>query len=219
MKLNKTKRKFSTKEVRFLKLIIQKHKTEVRFWNSYKLIFISFTIGVPFAIIAANLNDGILLFLTGTIAVFAFVGGIFSIVPCIKDNKKKKTDLKNLNKYLSDGYIGVSDINAQKIAKASEYEDESDLYIVKINDFQTLFVWDYEYNLDRKFPCLHFEIYEKKFYELTNQIINFKSEKITPINIAPENKWNYLRKNGISKQIELIDINFDVLVNQINNCS
>jgi hypothetical protein len=113
--------------------------------------------------------------------------------------------------------VDTCHITAQRIAIAPEYEDEIDLYIIELNNEELLYLWDMEYNLKKKFPCLDFEIYEDNFFKLTGRQIYPLSEKIQPVKISNKVKWNFMKQYGAPGHLETEKVNFDELLEKYNN--
>ena len=93
------------------------------------------------------------------------------------------------------------------------------IYIVEIEKDKVLYLWDTEYNLNKKFPCLDFEIYEPNFYKLVGRQIYPLSEKIQAIKIDKKAKWNYMQEYGVRGHLETEIIGFDSLIEKFNNCN
>tara|TARA_R110001592_G_scaffold29412_4_gene106887 strand:+ start:534 stop:755 length:222 start_codon:yes stop_codon:yes gene_type:complete len=72
--------------------------------------------------------------------------------------------------------------------------------------------------LENEFPCLHFEVYEEYFFNLTGKQINPLSEKIAPIQINNQAKWNFMKQYGIYVHLEVEKINFEELLLKYKNC-
>lgn len=217
MQLKKHQRKLAAKELRLLKLISKNRENELKSKNHLRIFLVSLIIGITFAFIASKLEDGFLLFLTGTIAVFAFAFFVFSIAPTIKERAVDRKFVRDLNIYIQNGLVSTSVINALNIAEAIEYEDESTLYIIEFEKDKILFYWDLDYSLYDKFPCLNFEIYDDEYYKFTNRQINFLSNKIDVELIDKNKKWNYLKKNGAPGHLEIINRNFENLVKEMKS--
>jgi hypothetical protein len=217
MSFKKTKRKLLAKERRLLNLILQNRKAELSPRKRFRFLLFSLFIGVIFGFIASRLEDGIFLFLTGTIAVFAFVAFVFSIKPYLDDAKEEKYFVKALEAYINNGIVETSVINALKIADAGVKEDESNLFIIEFEKDSILFYWDFKYSLFNKFPCLKFEIYDDDYYKFTDRPFNFLSEKIDPITISSKGEWNYIKQHLKPRQFEVRNINFEDLIKEINS--
>ncbi len=181
--------------------------------------FIAATIlGIVLIYISFRIADSFWLFLLGTTAVLLFAFVFFVPYEIYKKRKKCKSFLEQLNTIIVKGTVDTCLITAKKIAIAPEYDDESDLYIIEINQNEVLYLWDTEYNLNKKFPCLKFEIYSEVFFNLTNRQIYQLSEKIQPMQIDKKAKWNFIKQNGAPKHLEIEKINFDKLFEKYNNC-
>lgn len=174
--------------------------------------------GTVLIYISSKIADSFWLFLSGTTAVLLFAFVFFASYEIYKKRKRHKSSLQQLNTIITKGTVDTCLVMAKEIAIAPEYNDESDLYIIKINENEVLYLWDTEYNLNKKFPCLNFEIYNDVFFKLTNRQIYQLSEKIQPMQIDKKAKWNFIKQTGAPKQLEIEKINFDKLFEKYNNC-
>jgi hypothetical protein len=211
--LPQTTREFSAKERRLLKLILENRKRDLSPGNKIRFLLVSLIIGILFAAIASQLEDGILLFLAGTIAVFSFVIFVFSIKPFIQETKEEKHLVRKLETYIEKGTVQVVPINALNIAQAMGFKDETILYIIEFEKDKIFFYWDYKYSLLPKFPCLKFEIYDDEYYDLTNRQFNFLSKKIETIMMDGKFKGNHT-KSPIPGQFEIRITDFHNLINE-----
>ena len=109
-------------------------------------------------------------------------------------------------------------INAKRIAVAKEFEDEGDLFIIECDINKILYLWDYDYKLRKKFPCLDFEIYDDNFFTLFGRQVYPISERIKALTIDKKAKWNYMKKVGAPRNLQTDSINFDRLIEDYNNC-
>ena len=80
-------------------------------------------------------------------------------------------------------------------------------------------MWDTEYNLNKIFPCLDFEIYEDQFFKLTGRQVYPLSDKIQPVAIKKKAKWNFIEQYGSVGNLETENISFDELLEKYNNCT
>jgi len=158
-------------------------------------------------------------FTFGTIAVLAFAFIVFVPYEIYKQKNRHKLFLQQLSTAIEKGTVDTYLIKTRRIAIAPEYEDESDLYIVELNDYEVLYLWDTEYNLNKKFPCSDFEIYENDFFKLIGRQIYPLSEKIQSVKIDKKTKWNFMKQYGASGHLEIEKINFDQLLEKYNNCA
>lgn len=217
MQLKTTDRKLSAKELRLLKLVLNNRIEELQSKNHLRFFLVSLSIAIAFAGVAWSLNDGVFLFLTGTIAVFAFVAFIFSIVPTFKERIIERKFVNELEAYIKRGLVTVSQINAVNIAEVSEYESDSNLFIIEYEKDKILFYWDFKYSLYDKFPCEHFEIYDATFYKFADREINFLSPKIEAETIRLSEKSNYFVKSRKPAHLEIINRNFQELISEIKS--
>jgi hypothetical protein len=136
--------------------------------------------------------------------------------------------LQQLNALIEKGTVDTCSINATRVAFAKEYEDENDWYVFELCKDKVLYLWDREYNLNKIFPSLQFEIYEKFYFELTGKQINPLSDKVAPVMIDPKKKWKFLKQIDITEHwaeqlvgapefVSTENINFDKLINEIEN--
>jgi len=136
-----------------------------------------------------------------------------------KRRKKQKYFLQRLKATIDKGTVDTCLINAKNIAIAKEYEDEGDLFIIEYDTNKIIYLWDYNYNLQKKFPCLDFEIYEDNFFKLFGRQIYPLSERIQPVNIDKKAKWNYMSKVGAARHLQTENVNFNKLIEDYNNCA
>ncbi|HLK29665.1 MAG TPA: hypothetical protein VKT28_13900 [Puia sp.] len=132
--------------------------------------------------------------------------------------RKHKDCLKQLNAAIEKGTLDTCLINAKRIAVAEEYEDESELIIIEYDTDKILYLWDFDYNLRKRFPCLQFEIYEENFRKLLGRQAYPLSERIKPVIIDKKAKWNYMNK-VIPKHLQTENKNFDKLIEEFNDCA
>ncbi len=212
-------RSFYPEELRLLRTLkIQKEKetsSKIKFYH----FFIAGLLGAGLTYVTTIIPDSFWTFLFGTIAVFAFAFIVFVPYEFFKRKNRYKLFLRQLSETIEKGTVDTCIVNSKRIAIAPEYEDESDLYIIGLNDSEVLYLWDTEYNLNKKFPCLDFEIYEDSFFKLIGRQIYPLSEKIQPVNIDKKAKWNFMNTYGASGHLEIEKINFDELLQKYNNCA
>ena len=147
---------------------------------------------------------------------FSFI--VFTPYELYKQKRRHRATLQALDQAISKGTVAVCSIQAQQIALAKEYEDEGDLYIVEYEPGRMLYLWDTEYNLNKTFPCLDFELYEESFFKLLGRRLNPLSEKIKPALIDRKAKWNYMKKYGAPGELETVEMGFEELVGKYNSC-
>ena len=173
--------------------------------------------GVVSNYFASIFTINFLCFVFGTIAVVCYGFVVFMPYEIYKTNKKLKKFIDEIDVFVNKGTVDIYSINSKKIAFAEEYEDEGDLYLIALDENRVLFLWDREYNFKNKFPCLSFEIYEDNFYKLLGRQIHPLSERITPIIIDKNAKWNYMGEIGVGENLEILNVKFDTLIEQFNN--
>lgn len=212
-------RSFYPNELRILKTLKTQKEKDTRSKIKFYHFFIAGLLGVGFTYVTTIIPDSFWTFLFGTIAVFAFAFIVFVPYEIYKQRNRHKLFLQQLNAAIEKGTVDTCIINTRRIAIAPEYEDESDLYIVELNDNEVLYLWDTEYNLNKKFPCLDFEIYEASFFKLIGRQIYPLSEKLQPVQIDKKAKWNFMKIYGASGHLEIEKINFDELLQKYNNCA
>jgi hypothetical protein len=212
-------RPFYPDELRLLKTLrTQKEKEgggKIKFYH----FVIAGLLGAAFTYIATLLPDSFWTFLFGTLAVFLFAFIIFSPYEIYKMRRKGKDFLQHLNATIDKGTVDTCLINAKRMAVAQEYEDEGDLFLIEYDTDKILYLWDYDYNLRKKFPCLDFEIYENNFFKLFGRQVYPLSDRIKPLTIDKKAKWNYMSKIGTPGHMETQNINFDKLIADYNNCA
>ena len=216
MNLIETSRPFNLDEIRILNFLAKKKEREFRQKTKYHYYFIVGFLAIGFSYLALIIKSDFLVFLFGTIAVFAYGYVIFIPYEIYKKRKHLKSYLLSLNSYIEKGTITTCLINSIRIARADEFEDESDLYIVEYEKDKILYLWDTDFDLKKRFPCLNFEIYEEDFCKLTGRQIYSLSEKIKPLIIDKKAKWDYMQRNGAPSHLETESISFDKLIKEYN---
>lgn len=154
-------------------------------------------------------------FILGTLSVFCFAYAVIMPYERHKEIRRARGVIRKVDAILDKGTVEVTPVTAKRIAVAKEYEDEGDLYVVEMENNQVLYLWDTEYNLHKNFPCLEFEIYSDEFFNVVGRQINPMSEKIKPVMIPEESKWNYLGKTDL-QHMEVERKNFDKLVDKMS---
>ncbi len=212
-------RSFYPDELRILKTLkTQKEKETSSKIKVYHFLIAGF-LGAGSTYVTTIIPDSFWTFLFGTVAVFAFAFIVFMPYEIYNKKNRHKLFLRQLSVTIEKGTVNTCTVNTKRIAIAPEYEDESDLYIIELNDNEVLYLWDTEYNLNKKFPCLDFEIYEDNFFKLIGRQIYPLSEKIQPLKIDKKAKWNFMKTYGASGHLETEKINFDELLQKYNNCA
>lgn len=212
-------RNFYPDELRVLKSLKTQKEKEISSKIKVYHFLIAGLLGAGLTYVTTIIPDSFWTFLFGTIAVFAFGFIVFMPYEIYKLKKRHKLFLRQLGSTIEKGTVETCLINTKRIAIAPEYEDENDLYIVELNDNEVLYLWDTEYNLNKKFPSLDFEIYENSFFKLIGRQIYPLSEKIQPVKIDKKAKWNFMKQYGASGHLETEKINFDDLLTKYNNCA
>lgn len=211
-------RHFYPDELRLLKTLkTQKEKeggSKIKFYHFVIAVFL----GVSFTYLATLTQDSFWVLPFGTIAVFSFAFIVFTPYEIYKMRRKSKDFLQHLNAFIDKGAVDTCLIHAKRIAVAKEYEDEGDLFIIEYDTDKVLYLWDYDYTLRKKFPCLDFEIYEDKFFKLLGRQVYPLSDRIKPLNIDKKAKWNYMSKIGAVGHLDTENVNFDKLIEDYNNC-
>lgn len=199
-------------ELRLLKAIRTKTEKAQNSVLKVKPYLIALLIGTGSTSICTIIPDSFWTFLLGTTAVFSFGFVVFTPYEQFKLIKQHKSILNLIESFLNTELVKTCRINAEKIALAPEYEDETDLYLIKMNEHEVLHLWDLEDNLKKKFPCLDFEVYEESFFTITGRQIYPLSDKIEPEKISKKAKWNYMSKYGVQGQLEVENANFEQLI-------
>lgn len=212
-------RHFYPDELRLLKTL----KTQKEKEGGGKIKFYHFVIagllGAGLTYITTKIPDSFWTFLFGALAVFSFAFIVFMPYEVYKMRKKQKDFLQRLNATIDKGTVDTCLINAKRIAIAKEYEDEGDLFIIEYDTDKVLYLWDYDYNLRKKFPSLDFEIYEDNFFKLLGRQVYPLSDRIKPLTIDKKAKWNYMSKIGAAGHLETENVSFDKLIEDYNNCA
>ena len=217
MNIPKTTRQFFPAEQRILKSLLTKATKEANSKRKYYHFLIAGCIPVACSYIASIIKIDFLFFVFGTLAVIACAFIVIMPYEIYKDKKMIKNTVRTLQCFLDKGTVDTYQIKSSRIAFAQESEDESDLYIVEFDEDKVLCLWDIEYNLYKKFPCLDFEIYEDAFFKLTGRQIHPLSDKIQPIKVDMKAVWNYSEQYGGLGHLEIENIGFDKLLEKINS--
>lgn len=209
MEITYTPRAFYPSELKLLKSIVIKKEKEAKRKIKFTHFLIIGVFGILFAYVAVIVPDSFWTFLFGTLAVLSFALIVFVPYEIYKLTNERKSILYQLNTLINQDVVNTCKISAERIAIATEYEDEGNLYIIELNKNEVLYLWDTEFNLNKKFPCLEFEIYDNTFYECTNMQIYPLSDKTKPIKIDKKAKWDYMKKFGVPGNLEIRKIAFD----------
>jgi hypothetical protein len=212
-------RHFYPDELRILKTIKAKNEKEGISKIKFHHFVIAGLLGAGFTYLATLVPDSFWTFLFGTLAVFAVAFIVFTPYEIYKRKRKHKDFLQRLNLTIDKGTVDTCTINTKRIAVAKEYEDEGDLFIIEYETDKILYLWDYDYNLQKKFPCLDFEIYDDKFFKLFGRQVYPLSEHINPLIIEKKAKWNYMSKTGAPGHLQIENKNFDKLIEEYINCA
>ena len=218
MNISFTTRQLYSDELRLLKALNTKKNRESFSKIKFYHFVIAGLLGIALTYLAAITKVGFLGFLFGTTAVFAYGFVAFAPYEIYKARKKHKSFLNDLGKFIDASTVDTYIVNAKRIAVAEEYEDEGDLFIIECDADKVLYLWDYDYNLRKKFPCLDFEIYDEKFFNLFGRQVYPLSEPIKPLTIDKKAKWNYMSRIGTPEHLEIQAINFDKLIADYNSC-
>lgn len=218
MELKEIIRPFYPYEIRCLGYLKSQYKKNLNIEKHIYFFLIVIILAAMFHYFAANSKSDFLFFVFGTIAVLSYSCIVFLPYEVYKQRKRTRLILMKIERFIEKGTVLVKSISAKRIAIAKEYEDGSDLYIIEYEKDMVLYIWDLEFNLHKKLPCLDFEIYENDFFELLGRQIYTQSKKIVPIIIDKKTKWNYLGEYGGPENLSTENINFDVLLERFNSC-
>ncbi|MCC6372171.1 MAG: hypothetical protein IT236_14300 [Bacteroidia bacterium] len=211
-------RNFYPDELRVLKTLKTNKEKQGRSKIKFYHFIIAAFIGAGFTCITTIIPDSFWTLLFGTLAVLAFTFIVFAPYEIYKSKKQEREFLQSVGLYIERGTVDTFIVNASRIAIADEFEDESDLYIIEIGPEKLLYLWDSAYTMNKKFPCLNFEVYEENFFKLFGRQIYTLSERINPIKIDKKAKWNYMKKFGAPDLLTIETKNFDELIEEYNNC-
>lgn len=216
MDLRFTTRRFYPDEQRILKTLKTQKEKEGSKIKGYHFIIAAMS-GAGFTYFATLVGkDDFWVLPLGILAVFSFAFIVFTPYEIYKRRKRNKQFLQELTAFIDKGTVDTCTINAKRIAIAKEYEDEGDLYIIEYDTDKILYLWDNDYTLQKKFPCLDFELYDQRFYNLLGRVIYPLSEKIQPIVIDRKAKWKYMSEVGAAGHMDTERKNFDQLVEEYN---
>jgi hypothetical protein len=209
MEITFSPRAFYPPELKLLKKLVAQNEKMANRKIKFSHLIIAGVIGIGCAYVAIKISESFWTFLFGTLGVFAFSFIVFMPYEIYKLTKEHKIILNQLNEIIDKGVVRTCRISAERIAIAPEYEDESDLYIIELNKNEVLYLWDIGYNLNKKFPCSDFEIYENPFFEFTGNQIYPLSDKIKPLKIDRKVKWDFIKKFGVPGNLEIRESTFD----------
>lgn len=212
-------RHFYPDEQRLLKTLRTQKEKEGGSKIKFYYFLVAGLLGAGFTYLATLTQGSFWVFPFGTFAVFSFAFIVFTPFEIYKKGKRSKNFLHQLNTVIDKGTVDTCLIHAKRIAVAKEYEDEGDLFIIEYDTNKILYLWDYDYNLRKKFPCLDFEVYEDNFFKLLGRQVYPLSDRIKPLTIDKKAKWNYMSKIGTPGHLQTDNINFDKLVEEYNSCT
>jgi hypothetical protein len=212
-------RQFNPTELRLLKTLqTQKEKEGVSKIKFYHFLGAAL-LGTGFTYLATLTKSSFWVLPLGTIAVFAYAFIVFYPYEMYKLKKRHTVFLHNLNSLIDKGTVDTCLINAKRIAIAEEYEDEGDLFIIEYDTDNILYLWDDDYSMPKKFPCLSFELYEESFYKLLGRQVYPLSDRIDALIIDKKAKWNYMKMFGAPGHLQTDNTNFNKLIEDYNNCA
>lgn len=211
-------RPFYPDELRLLKTLKTQKEKEVNIKTRLHYFLVAGLLGVSFIYITTLIPDSFWTFLFGTLSVLSFAFIVFMPYEIYKIQRRYNDFLHLLNATIDRGTVETCLINAKRIAVAKEFEDEGDLFIVEYDTEKVLYLWDSDYNLRKNFPTINFEIYAEDFFKLLGRQIYPLSERIKPLIIDKNAKWNYMKKIGSPAHLQTDNINFDRLIEKYNNC-
>lgn len=217
MTISYTTRTFYPDELRLLRALKKKKEkqpaTKIKFYH----YLIAGVLAAGFGYLTSICQNGFQGFIPATLTLFLASFVVFTPYEMYKAKKGHKKFLVALDQLIDDGTVATCRIKATRIAIAEEYEDEGNLFIIEIDKNSLLCLWDYDYTLQKKFPCLDFELYERKYTKFGRMIYPL-SERITPLPIDKKAKWGYMKKVGSPGHLEVIKADFDQFISEINSC-
>ncbi len=203
-------------ELRWLNTLLKGQNNALKSKFKVSGFIVAAIIGTMCTWMASKMEDSFWLFLVGTIAIFSWSFIVFMPYELYKMHKNNRRNISLIEFWIKKGTVTVYPISALQIAKAIEYDDEGDLFIVEYDPDRLIYIWDHDGNLRKKFPCLNFEIYEDDFATLTGRPINPLSEKIMPVEINKMAKWAYMKHPGIPGHLDAEVGSFAEVVDKIN---
>jgi len=177
-------------------------------------VIIAILLGIGLSYLVPVFHSKFWAFIFGTLAILCFAFAVLGPYEYYKDLKKLKSRIREIDNFLDSNQLKTIPVEALRIAIAKEYEDEGDLIIIEYQTNNILFLWDYDYNLGKKFPCLKFEIYNDTFFRLVEKQVCALSEKVPPIYIDKKLKWAYMKKYGCPGHLTTEQINLDDLMDK-----
>lgn len=217
MNLDYISRPLLPEELKLLRKLKKEIQSRLQHGLRYHWLLYALLAGVVFTTLAVHFGDGFLCFLFGTLAVFSWSALVFGPWEAFKMLKKNKAQLAAFQEYLDGKNIRVIPVDALRIALAPEFEDESDLYVVEYAPDHILYIWDTEYNLNKVFPCLQFDLYEPDFAALTGMVLHPRSGKIEPLHIDSAAKWKHLGEFGGPGEWQAERRNFEELMRALGD--
>lgn len=214
--LEKKRRPLNVKETKTLQKIRSTAQKDLAQGLKLHYIAVAVIIGALCLYVANWTRYDVVALIFGTIAVFGFSCLAFMPYELFKFRRKAKQKIKQVEGLLAENSIEVYSVIATRIAVAKEFEDEGDLYIIETAGNDILYLWDYDYNLKKNFPCLEFEIYSDEFFKVIGRQIYPLTEKIKPFVITAKAKWAYMKKIGPPGHLALEKKSFDKVVERIN---
>jgi hypothetical protein len=215
VEISYTARQLSPDELRLLRSIKTKLERQSGSKIKFRHFLIAGVIGLGCAYLASIIHIGFFEFIFGTIAFFAFAFIAFAPYELFKMQRSRKRKLRDLTRVIGRNTVRTCPVKAKRVAVAHEYEDEGDLFIIELDNDQVLFIWDNDYSLAKKFPCLEFEIYQESFAKLLGRRVQTLSRRVEGLSIDKKAKWNYLTEAGGPGDLTIEAINFDELVQKI----
>ncbi len=206
-------------EKRWLETLLKGQKNALKSKFKIGSFITAAIIGTLCTWLASRMPDSFWLFLVGTLAILSWSFILFVPYELYKIHKNNRRNISSIEGWINNGNVIVYPINALRIAKANEYDDEGDLFIVEYDPDKLIYLWDHDYNLRKRFPCLSFEIYEADFAKLTGRPINPLSEKIKPVEINKMAKWAYMTHPGLPGHMDTELGRFEEVVDKIINAT
>lgn len=213
--LQKERRPLSQKEMKALKKVRNTNQNVLKRGYKWPNVVAALILAAICVYGATWTRYDLVTFLLGVSAFFSLGYVIFMPYEAYKDIRRAKKMIRKIDSVMDGGTVEVTPVKATRVAMAKEHEDEGDLYLVEVANDQLLYVWDFDHNLRKGFPCLEFEFYDEEFQVLIGRQINPISEKIKPIVIDSEGKWNYLKKFGSPGHMEIRKGNFDRIIEKM----